>query len=172
MKRLLFLLVFVAFCVFAAGQAEAARPAPKLKEMGGQEVSTDYFSLTIPKGWSMPVPVQKAAGGNVSALFASMSQAPAVSINVMKAPATAQQIAESTIANMKKGGMQVSDPVEKNGLWEADITQGSGKGKVWFGAADGCVAVTIITGGDLEKADELLKAMDAKVKGLFPASVN
>lgn len=172
MKRLLMLFVLMAFAIFTVAQVEAARPAPKLKEMGGQEVSTDYFSLTIPKGWSMPMPVQKLPNDSINVMFAHMSQAPAVNLTVMKSPGTAQQMAEVTIANMKKGGMQVTDPVEKDGLWQANITQGKGKGKVWFGAADGSAAVTIVTGDDLEKADEIFKAMNVRIKGLFPTGVN
>lgn len=172
MKRLACLFVLMAFAVFYASCADAARPAPKLKEMGGQQVATDYFTLTIPTGWSMPMPAQKMPDGGVNVLFASMSQAPAVTISIMKNPATAKQIAEMTTASMRKGGMEVSEPMEKDGFWVSDLTQGKQKGKVLFGSADGHVSVTIIVGGELEKADEILKAMDVKIKGLLPMSVN
>lgn len=147
------------------------RKAPPLKEMGGQEVTTEFFKLIIPNGWSMPVPPKKSPNGDgVSCVFGRMTQDPAISITVMKTPGTAKQIGEATIANMKKGRMKVSPLEEKDGFWHATMTQGKGKGELWFGSADGMASVTIITGSDVAKANELLSAIQPKAKGLFPTS--
>lgn len=150
-----------------APQARSARKAPPLKEMGGQEVSNDYFKLVIPAGWSMPKPASNVPGKGLNVLFASMDKNPAVNISVMQSPASAKQIAELTVANMKKGGIATSPLEEKDGLWHATLS-GKGKGEVWFGANDGVAAVTIIAGDNVEKANEILSALDAKVKGIFP----
>lgn len=173
MKKLLAgifaILVCAAFC--AQDVAAAQRKAPPLKDMGGQEVSTEYFRLTIPAGWSMPVPVKKMANNGMTVVFGSMAQDPAVSISVMKTPMSAKEIGEATIANMKKSGLQVGALEEKDGLWHAAIS-GKGSGAVWFGSSDGTAAVTIVTGKNVEKANELLSAIEPKIKGLFPKQAN
>lgn len=139
---------------------------PPLKEMAGQEVDTEYFKIVIPAGWSMPTPVQNTPSG-FSALFASMSKSPAISISVMKTPGNAKQIGEMTLENMKKGGITSTPLEEKDGMWYATLS-GKGKGTVWFGDNNGTAAVTIIAGDNVEKADELLSVLSPKVKGLFP----
>lgn len=153
------------------GQATPAQRhrAPQLREMAGQEVDTEYFKLVIPAGWSMPVPVKHTPGQGMTVIFASMSKSPAVSLTVMKTPGKAKQIGEMTLENMKKGGITSTPLEEKDGMWHASLS-GKGKGVVWFGDNDGTAAVTVITGDNVEKADEILSALDAKVKGLFPKS--
>lgn len=145
--------------------------APALKDMSGQEVDTKYFKVVLPAKWSMPVPVQEQEGG-YTAVFANMDQSPAVSISIMQAPIDAKQIGEMTLANMKKGGMKATELKERNGLWEANISSGKGKGKVWFGdnEEEGLASVTIIVGDGIDKADELLSAFEPKVEGLLPKS--
>lgn len=174
MKRLEIILgaLLVAAVLCCASPLLAAKKAPPLKEMGSQEVTTEYFSLTIPKGWSMPVAPRKMPNSGMTVVFGRMSQDLAVSMNVMKTPMTAREIGESTIANMKKGGMNVGPLEEKNGLWETTLSKGNGKGKAWFGAADGVAAVTIVTGNDVEKANEIFSAIQPKIKGIFPTAAN
>lgn len=167
---LLAAILVTAFCGFYAPSADAAG-APPLKEMGGQEVTTDYFSLTIPSGWSMPVPLVKQPDGTVAVIFGSMKQDPAVSISVMKTPATAKEMAEATTANMKQGGMEVGPLEEKDGFWQASVTQGKGRGKAWFGAVDGTAAITIVSGQEIDRANEILGAIEPKIQGLIPTTV-
>lgn len=151
--------------------AHTSRPkAPPLKEMAGQEVDTEYFKVVIPAGWSMPTPVQKNPDGGFSALFASMSQSPAISISVMKTPGNAKQIGEMTLENMKSGGITSTPLKEKDGLWYSTLS-GKGKGIAWFGDNNGTAAVTLIVGDNVEKADELLSVLSPKMQGLFPKRV-
>lgn len=166
MKRLLsFLILFAAlFCFSGISSAKA----PQLKEMGGQEVDTKYYKVVIPSGWSMPAPIQNAPDNSgYTALFASMSQSPAISISVMQAPATAKQIGEMTLANMEKGGITHTPLEEKDGLQHAMLS-GKGKGSIWFGENNGIVSVTIITGDNIEKADEFFSVFEPKMENLFP----
>lgn len=167
MKRISFAVLFAALFCFVS----MASAAPKLKEMGGQEIDTQYYKVVIPSGWSMPTPIQKAPDNNgYTALFASMSQSPAISISVMQAPADAKQIGEMTLENMKKGGITATPLEQKDGLWHA-ILSGKGKGSIWFGDNNGTASVTIITGDNIDKADEFLSVLEAKVEGLFPKKV-
>ncbi len=99
----------------------------------------------------MPTPIQTAPNNGVTALFASMSQSPAISISVMQAPATAKQIGEMTLANMEKGGITHTPLEEKDGL-QHSILSGKGKGSIWFGENNGIVSVTIITGDNIDTA--------------------
>lgn len=131
MKLIALLMLFVTIFCFSNISSAAAQSAqksgnpptahayrskaPQLKEMGGQEVDTKYFKVIIPAGWSMPVPVQSTPHNGVTALFVSMSQSPAVSITVMETPATAKQLGEMTLENMKKGGIASTPLEEKNG---------------------------------------------------------
>lgn len=146
--------------------------APALQDMAGQEVDTKYFKVVLPKEWSMPVPVQEVDGG-YTVVFANMAQSPAVSISIMQAPMDAKQIGEMTLANMKKGGMKATPLEEKDGLWQANISSGKGKGKVWFGdnQKEGLASVTIIVGDGIDRAEELLSAFESKVEGLLPKSI-
>lgn len=164
MKRIsLTVLVAALFCF-----ASIASAAPQLKEMGGQKIDAQHFSVVIPSGWSMPTPIQNAPDNSgYSALFASMSQSPAISISVMQAPASAKEIGEMTLENMKKGGITATPLEEKDGLQHATLS-GKGKGSIWFGDNNGTVSVTIITGDNIDKADEFLSVFEAKVEGLFP----
>lgn len=153
----------------AAPQAKKAA-APKLREMGGQKVSCDYFELTIPKGWSMPVPIKKMPEG-VSALFGIMKGDLAVTLNVMKIDVSAKEMAEQTLANMRKGGLTAGEPTEKDGIWYADIT-GKAKGLACFGAADGLASACVIVGTEPQRANELLSAIQSSHKGLFPTRLD
>lgn len=163
MKRIFLSVLFAALFCFAG----IASAAPQLKEMGGQKVDTKYFEVVIPSGWSMPTPVQNTPNNGLTALFASMSQSPAISISVMEAPASAKQIGEMTLENMKKGGITSTPLTEKDGLWHSNLS-GKGKGSVWFGENNGTVSVTIITGDNIEKGDEFLSVLTPKAEGLFP----
>lgn len=136
--------------------------------MGGQKVDTKYYNVVIPSGWSMPTPIQNAPDNNgYTALFASMSQSPAISISVMQAPVSAKQVGEMTLANMKKGGITATPLEEKDGLQHVMLS-GKGKGSIWFGENNGTVSVTIITGDNIDKADEFLSVLAPKAEGLFP----
>lgn len=144
--------------------------APQLKDMGGEEVVTDYFKVVIPKDWSVAVPLKKVANGGESIVFVSLNKQPAVSLSVIKTQMGAKEIGEQTVANMSKGGMKVGKLEETDSLWHASMLA-PGRGEVWFGSKDGVASVTVISGSDVDKANELLSALDAKIKGLFPTKV-
>lgn len=165
MKRLLSL--FVVFAALFCFTSISSAKAPQLKEMGGQKVETSFYQVVIPSGWSMPTPIQTAPNNGVTALFASMSQSPAISISVMQAPVTAKQIGEMTLANMEKGGITHTPLEEKDGLQHSTLS-GKGKGSIWFGENNGIVSVTIITGDNIDKADEFFSVFEPKMDGLFP----
>lgn len=143
---------------------------PPLKEMGGQNVKTEYFSLVIPKGWSMPMPAKTMPLG-MSALFGTVKGNLAVTVNVLKAPLTAKEVGNQTLANMRKGGLKTSELKEKNGLYYATIS-GKTTGICWFGAdtGKGIVSAVVVLGNDGKRANELLKAIKPTIKGLFPTS--
>ncbi len=183
MKLIALLMLFVTIFCFSNISSAAAQSAqksgntptahayrskaPQLKEMGGQEVDTKYFKVIIPAGWSMPVPVQSTPHNGVTALFVSMSQSPAVSITVMETPATAKQLGEMTLENMKKGGIASTPLEEKDGMWHSNLS-GKGKGSIWFGDNNGITSVTVITGDDIEKAEDFFSVLSPKTERLFP----
>ena len=103
----------------------------------------------------------------VTALFVSMSQSPAVSITVMETPATAKQLGEMTLENMEKGGIASTPLEEKDGMWHSNLS-GKGKGSIWFGDNNGIASVTVITGDDIEKAEDFFSALSPKTERLFP----
>lgn len=145
---------------------------PPLKDMGGQIVKTEYFSITIPAGWSMPMPVKKVPQG-MSALFGSVKGNLAVTVNVLKAPLSAKEVGNQTLANMRKGGLKTSALKEKNGLFQATVS-GKTTGVAWFGgdSKKGIVSAVVILGNDDEKANTLLRALKPVAPGLFPTSVH
>lgn len=156
--------------ISVAAAATHARKAPPLKEMGGQKVETEYFTVTIPQGWSMPRPVMNNPQG-VTALFAIMKGDLAVTISVMKSNLTAKEIGEGTLATMKKGGIESGPLEEKDGIFHSALS-GKARGNIWFGAKDGVASVINIVGLDEKRANVLLEAIDSKIAGIFPKSVN
>lgn len=154
----------------AAAAAQAKKTAaPKLKEMGGQKVSCDYFELTIPQGWSMPVPIKIMPGG-VSAIFGKVNSDLAVTFSVIKVDMPAREMAVESLANMRKGGVSTGEPTERDGIWYADIA-GKAKGIACFGAGGGVASACMIIGSDPQGANALLSAIRSKPRGLFPARV-
>ena len=72
-----------------------------------------------------------------------------------------------TLANMEKGGITHTPLEEKDGLQHAMLS-GKGKGSIWFGENNGIVSVTIITGDNIEKADEFFSVFEPKMENLYP----
>lgn len=132
-----------------------------------KEVKTAYFTLDLPAGWTQPRPVQEVNGA-VVALVVNQKDGTAVSISVMPAPMTAEDIAKQTLDNMKKGGMKVEEPKEKDGLYEAAFSQGAGKGMSWFGSNGTVCAVTTVVGKSVEPGKALLKGLKSSDDKLFP----
>lgn len=150
-------------------QAENAK-VPPLREMGGQKIETEYFDVVIPTGWSMPAPVKNMPMG-ISALFGIMKGDLAVTINVMKVRLSAREMAEQTLANMRKGGLKTGELKEKNGFYWATMS-GKANGIACFGSADGLASATVIIGNDAKRANALLEAIKPRVAGLLPASMD
>lgn len=149
-------------------EAEQARqPAQKLET---RELDNQYFSITLPEGWSLGRAVRPVAD-RVSAEF-KKGNAVRVSLNVFSVPFTPQLMAEKTAENMRKRGMEVSQPVEKDGFYVVDISKKGVTGKGWFGGNGKTGASTIIFAPDLAEANELLEALKAKIPGIIPARVD
>lgn len=171
-------LVFNAFPVGAAAKSGEAglsgqlrqQKVPPLTDMGGKKVQTEYFSLTIPAGWSMPMPVKKNNLG-MTALFGAVKSNLAVTVNVLKSPMSAKDIATQTLANMRKGGLKTGPLRTKGGLCYAEIS-GKVTGVAWFGSNNkGLASAVVILGSNDSQANELLKALKPSEKGLFPTAV-
>ena len=176
MRRIIPLLMLTA--LFVSGtiiQAEAKGKATGAVK-AGTEVKTDYFEITIPDGWMMPQPAKTLPNGAVSAVFASTDKKMAVAVTAMKAEMDAKTIAEQTTANMRKGGMTTTEPVEKDGFYTAEMQPKvkkapNAKGLAIFGANGKECTVTIITGTDMQKANELLSALKPLDGARFPTKV-
>ena len=131
------------------------------------EVKNAYFSLELPDGWIQPQPAQEVNGSAV-VVVANQKSGTAVSISVMAAPMSAKDIATQTMANMKTGGMQVEEPRERDGLYEAAFSKGAAKGMSWFGANGKACAVTTVIGKSVDDAKVLLKGLKPVDASLFP----
>lgn len=131
------------------------------------EVKNAYFTLELPDGWVQPQPAQEV-NGSVVVVVAKQKSGTAVSISVMAAPMSAKDIATQTMANMKTGGMQVGEPKEKDGLYEATFSKGAAKGISWFGANGKVCAVTTVIGKSVDDAKVLLKGLKPVDAALFP----
>lgn len=150
--------LFVAAVALTAALAAPAQAA---------EVKTKYFSLEMPADWTQPQPVQDADNAQM-ALFANAKDGSAVTITVVNNGMSAKDLAAQTVANMKKGGLSPSEPVEKDGLYVTTFTQGKGKGMAWFGANGKEFAVTMIVGSSLDNGKALLKGLKPVDAKLFP----
>ena len=128
------------------------------------EVKTSYFTLELPGDWIQPQATQEV-NGMVSVVFANKKDGTAVSINVMPSSMSAAEISKETTSNMKKGGINVGDPVEKDGMSEVSFNQAGGVGMMWFGKE---CAVTSIIGKTLDSGKELIKLVKPVDAKLFP----
>lgn len=176
MRRSIPLLMLTVLFVFGTTiQAESKGNATGVVK-AGTEVKTSYFEITIPDGWMMPQPVRKMANGAVSAVFASENKKMAVAITAMNAAMDAKTIAEQTAANMRKGGMTTTEPVEKDGFYMVEMQpkvrkNPNAKGLAIFGSNGKECTVTTITGTDMQKANELLGALKPLNGAKFPGKV-
>lgn len=148
-----------------ANQGQQPARKPETRQLDNQ-----YFSITLPEGWSLGRPVRPVAD-RVSAEFKKGSNI-RISLNVFSVPFTPQLMAEKTAENMRKRGMEVSQPVERDGLYVVDISKKGVTGKGWFGGNGKTGASTIIFAPDLNEANELLEALKPKISGIIPGRVN
>lgn len=156
MKKMLAFLVAGVFSIVMASAAAAA------------EVTTEYFTINLPDGWTQPMPVQNSNGATM-ALFQNKKDGSAVTITVAANGLSAKDVAAQTVANMKQGGMNPSEPKEENGLYVSSFQQGKGKGVSYFGSNGKVFAVTTIVGADVQSGKDLLKALKPVDPKLFPA---
>lgn len=131
-----------------------------------REVQNDFFSITLPDGWKLQKPVYPAPD-RVSAVFMKGSGV-RVALNIFSTPFAAKVMAEKTAENMRKHGMEVSRPVEKDGFYVVDIAKNGVTGKGWFANKGSTGASTIIFAPDLSEANELLQALKPAVSGIVP----
>lgn len=137
----------------------------------GDAIKTDYFSITPPTGWSMPAPVKEQPHGGASAAFTRADANIAVTLNVLRIPMTAQQLAENMARDMAKNGLKASKPMRKDGMVWLKI-EGKAPGQAWFGSNGELCAATLIFGPEPKQANELLRAIQSPCKGLFPIQAN
>ena len=131
------------------------------------EVSTKYFKLDMPDGWTQPQPVQEANGAMI-AVFQNTKDGSAATLTIVTNPMTAEDAATQTAANMKQGGLKATDPVEKDGLYQFTFSQGPAKGISYFGSNGKEFAVTTILGPTTDTGMELLKNLKPVDPKLFP----
>lgn len=142
------------------------QPANKSAPADIREVRNDFFSITLPEGWKLQKPVYPAPD-RVSAVFMKGSGV-RVALNIFSTPFTAKVMAEKTAENMRKRGMEVSQPVEKDGFYVVDIAKNGVTGKGWFANRGSTGASTILFAPDLSEANELLLALKPAVSGIVP----
>ena len=135
-----------------------------------EEIKTDYFTLNLPEGWTQPQPVQ-SANGAVIALAQNSADKSVLSIAITPVPLPAKDVASQTLANMKAGGITVSDPVQSGDSYVAEFTQNQSKGVGYFTSNGKVNSVVIIIGSTTDTGKELMNKQfkPADVK-LFPAS--
>ena len=132
-----------------------------------QEVKSDTFSIDLPADWKQPQPVQNM-NGSTMAIFQNTKDGSAVTITVVANPMAAKDVAAQTIAGMKAGGINASDPVEKDGVYETTYAQGPGTGVSYFASNGKVFAVTTILGPTINTGKELLKNLKPADPALFP----
>ena len=140
-------------------------------ESSGFDQTTDpYYIAEVPDGWTQPQPTQSNKGA-VVAIVQNANDKTAVSVAVTPAAFPAKELAEQTLANMKKGGFTTSDPVASGDSYVAEFSQGQAKGVSYFSSNGKVGSVVSILGSGTDSGKKLLnehfKAADPK---LFPAS--
>ena len=135
-----------------------------------EEVKTEYFTLALSDGWTMPKPVQ-SANGAVVAIVQYPDGKGAVSVTVTPAPLPAKDLAVQTLNNMKSGGLTVSEPVAAGDSYVGEFSQQQARGVSYFTSNGKLGSVITIVGTDTKPGKDFLnknfKSADAK---LFPAS--
>ena len=135
-----------------------------------EDVKTEYFTLALSDGWTMPQPVQSADGA-VVAIVQYPDGKGAVSVTVTPAPLPAKDLAVQTLNNMKSGGFTVSEPVASGDSYVGEFSQQQAKGVSYFTSNGKLGSVITIVGTDTDPGKAFLnknfKAADAN---LVPAS--
>ncbi|MGE9986359.1 hypothetical protein [Desulfovibrio sp. SGI.169] len=176
MRRIIPLFMLTALFVFGTSMQAESKGNATGAVKAGAEVKTAFFEIKIPAGWVMPQPAKEMPNGAVSAVFASEDKKMAVAITAMKAEMDARTIAEQTAANMRKGGMATTELVEKDGFYMTEMRPKAKKdpnavGLAIFGSTGKECTVTIITGADVQKANELLGVLKPLNGARFPLRV-
>ncbi len=135
-----------------------------------REVKNNFFSISLPEGWKTQRAIHPASD-RVSAEFMK-DKLTRVSLNIFKSPFDGKTMAQKLAENMRKRGMEVSEPVEQDGLYVVEISKKGVNGKGWFGNADGMSASTIIFAPNLAEANELLEALHPATPGIVPKKVD
>lgn len=135
-------------------------------QTAAETIKNDFFSVTLPAGWSGQETKNVAPNG-ANAVF-KKGRLTAVTLTMTRTGADNRQIAEKTAEKMRRRGMEVSEPVEKNGFYTIDISKKRVNGKGWFGKNGDISAITIIIAPKIDEADDLLKAVRPVADGLVP----
>lgn len=133
-----------------------------------QEVKTSAFSIDLPAAWKQPQPIQSMNGATV-AIFQNAEDGSVVTITVVASPLAAKDVAAQTIASLKSGGINASDPVEKDGIYETTYNQAQGKGISYFASNGKMFTVTtILSPATIDTGKALLKGLKPVDASLFP----
>ena len=135
-----------------------------------EDVKTDYFTLALSDGWTLPQPAQSANGAVIAIVQYPDGQG-AVSIAVTPVSLSAKELANQTLSNMKAGGFTVSEPSISGDTYVGEFSQAQAKGVSYFTSNGKAGSVITIVGIDINAGRDFLnrnfRAVDAK---LFPAS--
>lgn len=169
MKRIFAILAIAIIAVAMPYVCQAAQEAPQ----AGQEIETPYFSVKLPRGWTMPIPVKNQQNGVVSAVFLLADGDLAITLNFVPAPVKIPEMAKAIAGDMKAKGIQTTPLRQAQGLSYMEAS-GNPSGQIWFGKDGQLTAFTMMFGKDLQRASELLKALKPVAPGLLPekAAVN
>lgn len=149
-------------------QQATEQPAPQKTDI--REIDNKFFSITLPEGWKVEKPV-RAISDRVSAVFRKGPNV-RIALNIFSVPFTNKLMAEKTAESMRQRGMEVSEPIEQNGLYVVDISKKGVTGKGWFGSNGKIGASTIIFAPDINEANELLEALKPKIEDIIPVKVD
>lgn len=163
----LFIVCALVFVCQGALAAEKSKPAAT----AGKLVKTNYFEITIPKGWVMPKETRSTKRG-AEAIFSNNRVMTAVQLSVLESTKSAKEMAEVTAKDMRGQKLSVSDPVETaGGFYTMEVDGGPMPYRCWIGANGKVAGLTMVLGKDVSAANEILKAVKSPQKGIFPASV-
>lgn len=158
MRSLIFILMFA--LGISAAYAKGPEKSPLIK--------TEYFTIELPKGWSMPAPIKEQPLGGLSAAFVKEGSDIAVTLNFLHGNIPAREFAAKMSQDIRKSGMKTSSPVARGSLYTFSLN-GQASGTAWIGSENGICAATLIFGGDLKAANRLLKAVQGKYRKLLPS---
>ena len=172
MRKSFFVNISIIFMILVAAKSFGASTESENSQANRDErhISTQYFDITIPEGWSLLSPLKTVSTGLI-AFFGNKVENLAVSIGVRKNNADLNKIARQTIMSLKKDGMDCGDLIEQGGLYRLNVS-GKVNGVMFFGSKDGITSITSIMGTNINLANMLLASIKTNYPGLFPTKID